>query len=203
MAVQSRDQLQGFRDGSSPRAHEVSAYAPPDWRRTSSLGNDLPTQQRILEDIFMHAVARSRTCRSIRDRIEKLLRGLHNPESAQGITPNSVLELSETLGFLEMTVRDLCAQLAPAAVERARMLANIDPDPDQQKIFDLEGERLDNFLCPIFADAGIASDLMGGAESSVVYGPLRHSRNGSRGQTSGGPGSLTAPEGREHAEGRS
>ncbi|CAN5152751.1 hypothetical protein BH18CHL2_BH18CHL2_02730 [soil metagenome] len=93
------------------------------------------------------------------------------PESLR-ITPDrdEVVELSETLGFLEMAVRDLCAALAPAAVERARMLANINPDPDQQTLAGLEGQRLDTFLRPIFTEAGIAGELITDARSRGTRG---------------------------------
>ena len=126
---------------------------------------DLRAQQRILEDIFMHAAAHSRRCDSISERVQRLLRR-RDADLADRISLDAeqAVELSDAVGYLEMAVRDLCAKIAPAAVDRARMLANINPDPDQQVIFDLEGERLDNFLRPIFAEAGLAPDHLTEAE---------------------------------------
>lgn len=131
---------------------------------------DLRAQQRILEDIFMHAAAHSRTCDSSSERAQRFLRQ-RDPELPDRIAldPRQVVEFSEGIGYLEMAIRDLCAKIAPAAVERARLLANINPDPDQQAIFDLEGERLDNFLRPIFAEAGIASDHLTEAELRAIH----------------------------------
>jgi hypothetical protein len=171
MAIQDRDRLNGFRE--PPTARELlrgSLHSRPGSARSSTPPSDLKAQQRLVEDIFMHATAHSRTCDSISERVQRVLRG-RDPESPEGITLDSeqVVELSETLGFLEMAVRDLCAQLAPAAVERAKMLANIDPDPDQQTIFDLEGDRLDAFLRPIFNEAGIAGDLISDAELTAIH----------------------------------
>ena len=129
---------------------------------------DLRAQQRILEDIFMHASAHSRTCESMSERVRQFLRPRAADSDRVTLDPPQIVELSDGIGRLEMAVRDLCAKIAPAAVERARLLANVYPDPDQQLIFDLEGERLDNFLRPLFAEAGIASDLLCDAELNAL-----------------------------------
>ena len=126
---------------------------------------DLPTQQRILRDVFMHASAHSRTCNEISERVLRILRA-RDPEVPDRVTldPQQALTLTEAIDFLQMARRDLWAKIAPAAVERVRVLANVNPDPRQEVIFDLEGRRLDAFLAPIFSEAGIAADLIGEAE---------------------------------------
>ena len=145
---------------------------------------DLPAQQRILEDIFMHAAAHSRRCDAISERVQSLLRRRDaDLTDRTSLDAEQVVELSEGIGYLQMAVRDLCAKIAPAAVDRARMLANINPDPDQQVIFDLEVERLDNFLRPIFAEAGLLSDYLTEAELKAT----RRWSEGSEGGTRGAP----------------
>ena len=164
MAIQ-RNEIRSGRELSTTRHQTPEIVTDPGqaWQSTAIAPRaDLRAQQRILEDIFMHAAAHSRTSDSISDGVQRALR-------RNDLDENQLVELSETMGFLEMALRDLCAKLAPAAVERAKLLANIDPDPDQHTIFDLEGQRLDTFLRPIFTEAGIADDLMRDAELKTTH----------------------------------
>ena len=171
MAIQSRDRLNGLRDLATTRELLSDASDRREARpERDAPTDDLRTVQRLVEDIFMHAAAHSRTCDSISERLQGMLRR-RDPGTPQSVILDSdqVVELSETLGLLEMVLRDLCAKVAPAAVERALMLANLDPDPDQRTIFDLEGRRLDAFLLPIFTEAGIAADLISDAELMAIH----------------------------------
>ena len=99
-----------------------------------------------LREIFRLAAVHDRHAVAADRRIEELL--------ARGIAAG----LEDARAEHEFVVADLCALLAPAALERARELAAIEPTAGHL-IEDLDDRQAVAFLQPLFAAAGMQGRL--------------------------------------------